>query len=163
MKNLEHPKILILGLGFSGLALARWCSRYGAQVTVADTRSEPPQLAVLQTEMPEARFVSSALDQSLLLIDSFDAVFKSPGLSPEAIAGLVAAAQVRALPVGNELALFAQALEHLKSTDAYAPHVIAITGTNGKTTVTSLTGQLAERAGRTVAVAGNIGPSMLDT
>ena len=163
MKNLEHQKILILGLGFSGLALARWCSRYGAQVTVADTRSEPPQLAVLQTEMPEARFVSSALDQSLLLIDSFDAVFKSPGLSPEAIAGLVAAAQVRALPVGNELALFAQALEHLKSTDAYAPHVIAITGTNGKTTVTSLTGQLAERAGRTVAVAGNIGPSMLDT
>jgi UDP-N-acetylmuramoylalanine--D-glutamate ligase len=61
------------------------------------------------------------------------------------------------------LSLFVQALENLKATRDYAPQVLAITGTNGKTTVTALTGQLIERAGKTVKVAGNIGPTLLDT
>jgi UDP-N-acetylmuramoylalanine--D-glutamate ligase len=64
---------------------------------------------------------------------------------------------------GGELSLFAAALQDLKAQFAYAPQVLAITGTNGKTTVTSLTGQLVERAGKTVKVAGNIGPTLLDT
>ena len=67
------------------------------------------------------------------------------------------------IQVGGELALFSQALAELKSSRDYAPKVLAITGTNGKTTVTSLTGQLVERAGKSVAVAGNIGPTLLDT
>jgi UDP-N-acetylmuramoylalanine--D-glutamate ligase len=65
--------------------------------------------------------------------------------------------------VGGELSLFVQALENLKATRDYAPQVLAITGTNGKTTVTALTGQLIERAGKTVKVAGNIGPTLLDS
>jgi UDP-N-acetylmuramoylalanine--D-glutamate ligase len=65
--------------------------------------------------------------------------------------------------VGNELGLFAQALAELQQSRGYAPQVLAVTGTNGKTTVTSLTGQLVERAGKRVAVAGNIGPTLLDT
>jgi UDP-N-acetylmuramoylalanine--D-glutamate ligase len=65
--------------------------------------------------------------------------------------------------VGGELSLFVQALENLKATRDYAPQVLAITGTNGKTTVTALTGQLMARAGKTVKVAGNIGPTLLDT
>jgi UDP-N-acetylmuramoylalanine--D-glutamate ligase len=65
--------------------------------------------------------------------------------------------------VRGELDLFSQALAQLKAGRGYAPKILAITGTNGKTTTTSLTGQLVERAGRSVAVAGNIGPTMLDT
>ncbi len=163
MKSLDQQNILILGLGLSGLALARWCTRAGARVTVADTRAAPPQLAALQTELPKAKFVSAALDAALLSMDAFDAVFKSPGLSPEAVAGVTLAAQAVGITVGNELALFADALADLKNLEAYSPQVIAITGTNGKTTVTSLTGQLVERAGKSVAVAGNIGPTLLDT
>ncbi len=163
MKHLAHQKILVLGLGASGLALARWCVRCGADVTVADTRAAPPQLQALQADVPAARFVNAALDEALLGADSFDRVLKSPGLSPAAVAGVLATAQARGMACGNELSLFAQALAELKEERGYAPQVIAITGTNGKTTVTSLTGQLVQRAGKSVAVAGNIGPTLLDT
>ena len=163
MKNLAQKNILILGLGASGLALARWCARCGAQVTVADTRSAPPQLARLRDEVPGAQFVTSAMQADLLAHAAFDAVLKSPGLSPASVAGVVGAAQARGIACGNELSLFADALADLKASQGYAPQIIAITGTNGKTTVTSLTGQLAERAGKSVAVAGNIGPTLLDT
>ncbi len=162
MNNLQSQHVLILGLGGSGLAMARWCARGGAQVTVADTRSAPPQLATLQRDVPAARFVKGPLDAGLLQ-GGISAVFKSPGLSPADVAPLAAAAQAMAIPVAGELSLFSQALADLKSSRDYAPKVLAITGTNGKTTVTSLTGQLVERAGKTVAVAGNIGPTLLDT
>ena len=163
MKNLTHQKILVLGLGASGLALARWCARCGAHVTVADTRPAPPQLAALQASVPAARFVTSSMDEALLAGTAFDLVLKSPGLSPASISGVVVAAQAQGIRCGNELSLFAQALTDLKEDLAYAPKVVGITGTNGKTTVTSLTGQLIERAAKSVAVAGNIGPTLLDT
>ena len=162
MNHLQHQHVLILGLGASGLAMARWCARAGARVTVADTRAAPPQLASLQRDVPAARFVTGALDAALLQ-DGITAVFKSPGLSPADIATLAQAAQAKAIPVAGELGLFSQALTELRSSRDYAPKVLAITGTNGKTTVTSLTGQLVERAGKSVAVAGNIGPTLLDT
>jgi UDP-N-acetylmuramoylalanine--D-glutamate ligase len=162
MNHLQHHHVLILGLGASGLAMARWCVRVGAQVTVADTRAEPPQLAVLRRDVPAARFVSGAFVASLLQ-DGITAVFKSPGLSPADIATLAEAASIMGIKVGGELTLFSQALAELRSSRDYAPKVLAITGTNGKTTVTSLTGQLVERAGKSVAVAGNIGPTLLDT
>jgi UDP-N-acetylmuramoylalanine--D-glutamate ligase len=167
MKHLAEKHVLVLGLGSSGLALARWCARCGAQVTVADTRAEPPQLAALRASVPSARFVHAEMGAALLdTVEGFAPfamVVKSPGLSPASVAGVTAAAVACGLVVGNELSLFAQALSDLKEGTAYAPQVIGITGTNGKTTVTSLTGQLAERAGKTVAVAGNIGPTLLDT
>ena len=167
MKHLANKNILVLGLGSSGLALARWCARCGAQVTVADTRSEPPQLDALRASVPSASFVNAEMNEALLEIAVFDWVMKSPGLSPASISGVIGAAQSRAIRCGNELSLFAQALADLKDDSAqlagYAPQVIGITGTNGKTTVTSLTGQLVQRAGKSVAVAGNIGPTLLDT
>ncbi|MBE0474821.1 UDP-N-acetylmuramoyl-L-alanine--D-glutamate ligase [Rhodoferax sp.] len=162
MNPLANHHVLILGLGASGLAMARWCARAGAQVTVADTRAAPPQLATLQGDVPAARFVTGPLDATLLQ-GGISAVFKSPGLSPADIAPLVQAARDRGMAIGGELTLFAQALADLKVSRDYTPQVLAITGTNGKTTVTSLTGQLVERAGKTVAVAGNIGPTLLDT
>ena len=163
MKHLHQKKVLVLGLGTSGLALARWCARWGAQVTVADTRSSPPQLHALLQDLPLVGFVCGDLAPPLLDSGDFELVLKSPGLAPAEIAPLVQAAQTRGLTLGNELSLFAQALKELAESQAYAPRVIAITGTNGKTTVTALTGQLVQRSGKTVAVAGNIGPSLLDT
>jgi UDP-N-acetylmuramoylalanine--D-glutamate ligase len=163
MKNLAGKHVLVLGLGSSGLAMARWCSRYGAQVTVADTRAEPPQLEVLRASIPAAKFVQAAMDSALLDETVFAMLLKSPGLSPVSVASVMTAAVARGLEVCNELSLFAQALVDLKENQSYSPQVIGITGTNGKTTVTSLTGQLVQRAGKTVAVAGNIGPTLLDT
>ena len=163
MKHLAGKHVLVLGLGSSGLALARWCSRCGAHVTVADTRAMPPQLAALQAGVPSAQFVHAEMTAALVEGAQFTVVLKSPGLSPASVAAVTAAAVAYGLVVGNELSLFAQALADLKEDTAYAPHVIGITGTNGKTTVTSLAGQLVQRAGKSVAVAGNIGPTMLDT
>ena len=161
--SLQGQHVLILGLGASGLAMVRWCVRQGARVTVADTRETPPQLAQLQAELPQVSFCAGAFEPSLIAGSDVRAVFKSPGLSPAAVASVIGAAQAQGLPCGNELSLFARALADLRETRAYAPQVLAITGTNGKTTTTALTGQLVAHAGKTVAVAGNIGPSLLDT
>ena len=228
MKHLHDLPVLVLGLGASGLAMARWCARHGARVTVADTRSQPPQLQALQREVPGAVFVGGSFDAELVQGSEIRAVYCSPGLSPETMAPVLDAARAVGLVVGGELDLFARALQDLGTVETtepdalqsptadaaqdelgdederahavgddlpptqdvvspdgemdegvaeeptpvvapvqqplgYHPAVLAITGTNGKTTVTSLTGQLVERAGKTVAVAGNIGPSLLDT
>ena len=163
MSGLQDRHVLVLGLGLSGLAMARWCAAQGAQVTVADTREAPPQLDALRAAVPEARFVGGALDAALLDDASLRAVYRSPGLAPVAIASVVDAARARGLPVRGELDLFNQALAELAQQRDYRPALLAITGTNGKTTVTALTGQLVERTGRSVVVAGNIGPTLLDT
>ncbi|MFY3386273.1 Mur ligase family protein [Paracidovorax sp. MALMAid1276] len=160
---LHGQNILILGLGASGLAMVRWCVRCGANVTVADTRAEPPQRAVLQQELPQVRFVSGPFDAALVEGQGLHAVYRSPGLSPAAVAPVFVAASACGISAGGELSLYSAALGALRASHGYAPAVLAITGTNGKTTVTSLTGQLVERAGQRVAVAGNIGPTLLDT
>jgi UDP-N-acetylmuramoylalanine--D-glutamate ligase len=162
-QHLRDQRVLILGLGASGMAMARWCSRAGAQVTVADTREAPPQLAALQAELPAVQFIGGALSAALVQGRNPTAVYRSPGLAPDAIAVVVDAARAIGLPVGGELDLFAAALQGLATAHGYQPKVLAITGTNGKTTVTSLTSQLLERAGVSVATAGNIGPTLLDT
>ena len=239
MKNLAGQQVMVLGLGASGLALARWCARHGSTVTVADTRSAPPQLPALQQELPAVRFIAGDFAALMSACGPVDLILRSPGLSPAEIAPVMQAAKEQGLAWGNELTLFSQALRELgeevvqpeqegpdhaqldaeldealagplqavseevsedaateaeaaeseatpdatqvtepadedsdtplvllappPATLAYRPKVIAITGTNGKTTVTALTGQLVRRAGKTVAVAGNIGPTLLDT
>lgn len=159
---LQKPHVLVLGLGESGLAMARWCGLNGCRVRVADTREAPANLAFLQAELTTAQFVGGRFAESLL--DDIGLVAISPGLSPlEAdTKALLDAAQARGIPVWGEIELFAQALGYLEATSGYAPRVLAITGTNGKTTTTALTGRLIERAGKTVGVAGNISPSALD-
>jgi UDP-N-acetylmuramoylalanine--D-glutamate ligase len=143
--------------------MTRWCAQMGADITVADTRESPANLQVLKSELPEVQFKSGPFAANLIEGTSVRAVFASPGLTPIETLPVIAAAQAMGLWVGGELILFVQALENLKATRDYAPQVLAITGTNGKTTVTALTGQLIERAGKTVKVAGNIGPTLLDS
>jgi UDP-N-acetylmuramoylalanine--D-glutamate ligase len=331
MRHLKDLPVLILGLGASGLAMARWCARHGAQVTVADTREAPALLATLRAELVDVAFVGGPFSAALIEGTPIRAVYRSPGLAPATIAPVVDAARAVGLPVGGELDLFARALQDLRTVEVpvveaepeaeapaeaepaaevpaevvepeaqaelaldvepseaapaeptegepaatpamaeamprdpslsvpvsspaeeaapaaeaaetspespdsapaiapvpapaivsrlpstgkpyvptaareaaefvakiaelaasnpasaaveeeptaqlplvpieeppapkgYTPAVLAITGTNGKTTVTALTGQLVERAGKTVAIAGNIGPTLLDT
>ncbi len=163
MNWLQDTPVLVLGLGDSGLAMARWCARFGAVVTVWDSRETPPGAAALREQFPAVRIASGELAPSQL--EGCQLVLKSPGLAPAdtRIAPLLQAARDTGIAVMGELDLFARALADLKAAHGYAPQVLAITGTNGKTTVTALTGLLVERAGKRVAVAGNIGPSLLDT
>lgn len=164
MNLLNDHHILILGLGDSGLAMVRWCVMQGARVTVVDNRAEPPAKAKMLAEGLPAVFKSQAFTADLIENSDIRAVFKSPGLTPLEVAPVWEAAKARGLWLGTELSLFAHALAQLDTeVTPYKPKVLAITGTNGKTTVTRLTGLLLAKAGMQVAVAGNIGPSLLDT
>jgi UDP-N-acetylmuramoylalanine--D-glutamate ligase len=159
--NYDGKTALVLGLGESGLAMALWLARAGSRVRVADTRAEPARLPALREAVPDADFVAGPFAAGLL--DGVDFVAVSPGLAPNReLAEIAPAAAERHVPLWGEIELFAQALSNLKAEQGYSPKVIAITGTNGKTTVTSLTGLLCRRAGLTTKVAGNISPAALD-
>jgi UDP-N-acetylmuramoylalanine--D-glutamate ligase len=157
----EGKNALVLGLGESGLAMALWLARSGARVRVADTRESPDRLPALREAISDVEFIAGPFGATLL--DGVDFVTVSPGLAPgRELKEIAPAAAAANIPVWGEIELFAQALEALENERAYTPKVIAITGTNGKTTVTTLVGQLCERAGKTVRVAGNISPAALD-
>jgi UDP-N-acetylmuramoylalanine--D-glutamate ligase len=256
MNFLRNCNVLVLGLGESGLAMARWCARNGAQLRVWDSREQPPHADTLRAELPAVVLCSGELGD--VLPEGVNLVLKSPGLAPHdvRIAPLLATARATGIAVLAELDLFMRALVDLKEQTAqealaaraeqaeadaaaamqaaaaqarsqqaaaalvadvspvaeagderiadsavqpdgdagpvpaqdtpgdippvaeeapapvlvpppppdpgYAPKLIAITGTNGKTTTTAMTGLLVERTGRHVAVAGNIMPTLLD-
>lgn len=153
---------VVLGLGQSGLAMARALASGGAKVRVADTRAEPPMLAALRAELPQVRFAGGDFEPDLL--DGATLLALSPGLSPtqSAAAALASAAKKAGIDVVGEIELFARALAGLKASRGYAPRVVGVTGTNGKTTTARLTGLLIKHSGRSVALAGNISPAALD-
>ena len=163
MIDVAGQTAVVLGLGQSGLAMARMLAESGATIRVADTRAEPPMLAALRAELPQVPFAGGDFDRALL--DGATLLALSPGLSPtqSAAAPLLVAAKRAGIDVVGEIELFARALAGLKASRDYAPRVIGVTGTNGKTTTARLAGLLIERAGRSVAVAGNISPTALDT
>ncbi len=156
--NLAGKHMLIMGLGESGLASARWCARQGARLRVVDSRAAPPGLDALMCRVASAEFHCQPLDERFdkALLDGIDLLVLSPGLSPGLLP--VIHARARGIPVVGEIELFALALRALKQ---HVP-LLAITGTNGKTTTTALTGHLIASTGRRVAVAGNISPAALD-
>ncbi|MGS0741294.1 UDP-N-acetylmuramoyl-L-alanine--D-glutamate ligase [Glaciimonas sp. GG7] len=166
--NYLGKHVLVLGLGESGLAMALWLARCGATLRVADTRHAPERLPQLQGAIPDVVFVGggdSNVDDVFnpSLLDGVDVIAVSPGLAPtRELKKIISAAALAEIPIWGEIELFAQALAALRETQEYSPKIIAITGTNGKTTVTSLTGLLCQRAGLTVQVAGNISPAALD-
>ena len=166
-------RFLILGLGESGVAMAKWCLRNGAEVRLADTRDQSSFTERQNAWLEELRIAGlrdvcfGPLDEDLL--KNIDVIGISPGLSPvqdPSYAFLVKAEQAE-IDVWSEIEFFARAISALSRMSqaqelSYAAAVLAVTGTNGKTTTTALTGQLCERAGKKVAVAGNISPAALD-
>ena len=164
-----QPNILILGLGESGMAMARWCLTQGAKVQVHDTRLQDSLSSTVlhNIELLKSLGINSVTfgpEISALELDDVHIVGVSPGMSPltSPINELLNLEQQGKFVVWGELEFFAQALATLRKTYNYSPKILAITGTNGKTTTTALTGVICERAGKRVAVAGNISPSLLD-
>jgi UDP-N-acetylmuramoylalanine--D-glutamate ligase len=136
--------------------MARWCARQGAELRVADSRAAPPGLDALARDIPAAELRCGQFDDSLL--DGIALLALSPGLAPHE--PLVQEAKRRGIEVVGEIELFARALRDLGWRER--TKVIAITGTNGKTTTTTLTGALCRACGLVTEVAGNISPAALD-
>ncbi|NOT20092.1 MAG: UDP-N-acetylmuramoyl-L-alanine--D-glutamate ligase [Sideroxydans sp.] len=156
MNELRNQSVLVIGLGETGLSLARWLTAQGAQVCVADSRATPPGADTLYKEMPQvdAHF-GPFRDESLIGIER---IAISPGV-PLA-EPFVQRAIARGIPVVGDIELLAQQL----SSNNYRRNtkIIAITGANGKTTVTSMVGAMCVEAGLDTQVAGNISPAVLD-
>jgi UDP-N-acetylmuramoylalanine--D-glutamate ligase len=151
---LKNKRVLVLGLGDSGLSMARWLYARGAQVRVADSRNDPPLARELGKFVP-----STPLDTGPFKAESFagmDLIAISPGVPLSE--PLVAQAIKANIPVVGDIELFAQELNDLPE----RPKVLAITGSNGKTTVSTLVGEMCKAAGLKTVVAGNIGLPVLD-
>ena len=147
---------LVLGLGESGLAMARWLAGQGVALRVADSRAVPPGVDRLRAEVPAAEIVAGPL--ALNLLDGVSRIAISPGVDPRQ--PLVVTARQRGIPVVGEMDLLVQALEALGVREQ--TKIIAITGTNGKTTTTTLAGEMVRACGVDGVVAGNISPTALD-
>ena len=140
---------IVVGLGKSGMSLVRFLAQQGVRFAVADTRANPPELATLQRDYPEVEVRCGELDVDFLCRAS--ELYVSPGLALATPALREAAA--RGVKMSGDIDLFTR---HAK-----AP-IVAITGSNAKSTVTTLVGEMAAAAGRKVAVGGNIGTPALD-
>jgi UDP-N-acetylmuramoylalanine--D-glutamate ligase len=151
---------LVLGLGDTGLSAARLLLRRGAQVRVADTREAPPRVTDLRALSPQTEVFCGPFRADAF--SGADIIVISPGVARQE--PLVAGVLARGVPVIGDIELFAQVRADVQRGGRGAPTdlVIAITGTNGKTTVTSMVGAMCRRAGLSTVVAGNIGPPVLD-
>jgi len=143
--------VLVVGLGDTGLSALRWLARQDARLSVADSRESPPNLEMVKTEFPALQVFTG--DFTAAILSGIDLIVLSPGVSlsePE-----IQAAVARGVSVVGDVELFAQ----YRNKNA---KVIAITGANGKTTVTTLVGEICRAAGLKTIVAGNIGLPVLD-
>jgi UDP-N-acetylmuramoylalanine--D-glutamate ligase len=149
--NAAHakPKALIVGLGRSGLSAARYLLARGWDIVATDSRREPPGRAEIASLAPQAAVSCGAFDPSLL--DGASLVVASPGVA--LAEPIFAEAAARGIEVVGDIELFARAT---------SADVVGITGTNGKSTVTTLLGRMATRAGVDVRVGGNLGTPALD-
>ncbi|HWV11644.1 MAG TPA: UDP-N-acetylmuramoyl-L-alanine--D-glutamate ligase [Pseudomonas sp.] len=144
----DHFRIVV-GLGKSGMSLVRFLARQGVRFAVADTRANPPELSTLREQFPQVEVRCGELDVEFLCRAS--ELLVSPGLAV-ATPALQEAAR-RGVKISGDIDLFAR--------NAKAP-IIAITGSNAKSTVTTLVGEMAAAAGKRVAVGGNLGTPALD-
>lgn len=212
--RLQKPHVLVLGLGESGLACARWCLQYGCRIRIADTRLVPPKLKDLiasivtnhafqnknlaENKIDDTNKIDDANEyanavavdnyQSVLLkagiefyagcftedlLSDIELIAISPGLSlqEKTISQLLNIAKEKDIPIWGEFEFFSLALKALAELDksknndkdlSYQPKILAITGTNGKTTTAVLTEKMIARCGYKTALAGNISPALLD-
>ena len=154
--ELKGKKILVVGLGDTGLSMARWLDARGATVAVADSRDAPPHAARLKAELPGVPLFTGKLREEVFR--NADLLAVSPGVSLREPA--VADALAHGVEVVGDVELFAQAL---RTQDLeLRTRILAITGSNGKSTVTEMVGAMCRKAGLHTVVAGNIGLPVLD-
>jgi UDP-N-acetylmuramoylalanine--D-glutamate ligase len=180
MKQWAKKSVLVMGLGETGLSLVRWLTAQGAFVRVADSRNHPPGLDLLKKEFPKVDIRCGIFRSELA--EGMELIAMSPGVPLSD--PFVAKAVVHGMPVVGDIELFALSLpgeqgrlplpnpppageganELLRKTQVKrkGPKIIAITGSNGKTTVTSMVGAMCNAAGKEALVAGNISPAVLD-
>jgi len=149
--NLYGQNILVLGLGDTGLSAARWLARRGATVRVADSRGAPPNLVRLHELLPDVAVSTGPFRNADF--DWAERIVVSPGVAVSEPS--IQQAMLRGVPVEGDVELFAQAVPATAK-------VIAITGSNGKSTVTSMVGAMCAAAGKKTIMAGNIGLPVLD-
>ncbi|KXB29343.1 UDP-N-acetylmuramoylalanine--D-glutamate ligase [Dechloromonas denitrificans] len=149
--ELRGKRVVVVGLGESGLAMAKWLHRQGARIRVADSRDNPPNLEALAGVAPEAEVITGPLVAATFA--GVDCVALSPGV-PKATPQIAAVN----VPVISEIELFAAGVRE----QVPASQIVAITGSNGKTTTTALTAHLLNGAGVSAIACGNISPSALD-
>ncbi len=153
--NLKGRHVLVLGMGETGMSIVKWLVRQEARIRVADSRTAPPNLGTMMSMIPAGQIFTGPFENKIL--EDIDLIAMSPGVPVAEL--LVQHAIGSGIPVAGDIMLFKWALEQ---NDAVNTKVLAITGTNGKTTVTAMVGAMLRKAGSHVAVAGNIGPAVLD-
>ena len=141
--------VAVVGLGKTGLSCVKYLLKQNVQIIAMDSRSQPPVLAELQANFPDIKLFLGGLDSKIL--ETVDEIVLSPGISLHEPA--IAAQVKRGIPVIGDIELFVRA--------ATAP-IVAITGSNGKSTVTTLVGEMAKMAGLNVQVGGNLGTPVLE-
>ena len=153
MTQLKDKFVLVLGLGETGLSMLRWLSAQGARLRVADSRSEPPGLAEAARHVDAVQILCGPFNAAMF--DGIELIAISPGIPLRD--PVVASGVARGIPVVGDIELFAQNLP-----ESNRPKVLAITGSNGKSTVTSMVEHLCRAAGKDAVAAGNISPAVLD-
>ena len=148
-RSWQGRRMLVVGLGASGLSAARYLAARGAAVTVTDTRSEPPGLAALRIELPQVPVAVGGFDPEVFA--RAETLVVSPGVSVQT--PLIVEARARGVEVLGDIELFAR--------ENTAP-VVAITGSNGKSTVTTMVARMAEASGLVTGLGGNIGTPALE-
>jgi UDP-N-acetylmuramoylalanine--D-glutamate ligase len=158
--DLSGRKVVVLGLGDTGLSMTRWLARRGAAVRVADSRAAPPHAGTLAQELPQVPLAAGVFGDATLAGAELIAI--SPGIDRREAP--IDAAIRRGVPVVGDVELFAQALPSVVSRESsvVTPRILAITGSNGKSTVTAMAGEMCKAAGKQTVVAGNIGLPVLN-
>ncbi len=156
--NLAGRNIVVLGLGDTGLSAVRWLAARGAKVSAADTRNNPPQAERLRALLPEVPVHIGPFSSALL--QTADMLVVSPGLalSEPVIADAVASG----IETVGDVELFARAIHALNTEREHPMKLIAITGSNGKSTVTAMCGDMCRMTKLQTCVVGNIGLPVLE-
>jgi UDP-N-acetylmuramoylalanine--D-glutamate ligase len=149
LKGQQRGRAIVVGLGRTGFSCARYLQSRGLDFAVTDSRPSPPESAALDQLAPDAEVRFGAFDEALL--NGASQVIASPGVSLREPFLISAAA--RGIPIIGDIELFVR--------EAQAP-IAAVTGTNGKSTVTTLVGLMANAAGRRAIAGGNLGRPALD-
>jgi UDP-N-acetylmuramoylalanine--D-glutamate ligase len=145
----QRGRSIVVGLGKTGMSCARYLQSRGLSFAVTDSRAAPPESSALEKLAPDAEVRFGGFDEALL--DGASQVVASPGVSLKE--PFLMSAAVQGIPIVGDVELFVR--------EAKAP-IAAITGTNGKSTVTTLVGLMANAAGRRTIAGGNLGRPALD-